>query len=231
MLATLPQFAVARRTPALPLPGLALPAPGSPTVRIGRGPGATLRLADVSVSRCHAELRHVDDGWMVRDLGSMNGTEVNGLAHHHAGPGPSRRPHPVRRGRLRAHLDRSAVGLASGTWVRVYRRSMDTDWSPPGPLLHPADRGAAAPAWPSSTSCSPTISAAPTASTRTPSTSSSPPTPARQPTDLTARENECCSFFTFDLHRGTGRPHPPPDRRRRPRTIAVLDGLSERLPR
>ncbi len=78
MLATFPQFAVSRRTPALPLPGLALPAPGSPTVRIGRGPGATLRLADVSVSRCHAELRHVDDGWMVRDLGSMNGTEVNG---------------------------------------------------------------------------------------------------------------------------------------------------------
>jgi len=78
-LAALPRVAVVRRTPELPLPGLALPAPGSPTVRIGRGPGANLRLADVSVSRCHAELRHVDDTWMVRDLGSMNGTQVNGL--------------------------------------------------------------------------------------------------------------------------------------------------------
>ncbi|MGW6276073.1 FHA domain-containing protein [Kribbella sp. NPDC055071] len=68
-----------RRTPAVPLPGLALPAPGTPTVRIGRGPGATLRMADISVSRFHAELRHVDDGWMLRDLGSMNGTCVNGL--------------------------------------------------------------------------------------------------------------------------------------------------------
>jgi len=75
----LPGLAVVRSAPGLPPPGLALPAPGSPTVRIGRGPGATLRLADVSVSRCHAELRHVDDSWMVRDLGSMNGTQVNGL--------------------------------------------------------------------------------------------------------------------------------------------------------
>jgi hypothetical protein len=72
-------IAFVRSASAVPLPGLALPAPGSPTVRIGRGPGATLRLADVTVSRCHAELRYVDDGWMVRDLGSMNGTSVNDL--------------------------------------------------------------------------------------------------------------------------------------------------------
>jgi hypothetical protein len=65
-------------TPKPSLPGLALPPPGSPTIRIGRGPGATLRIADVSVSRRHAELRHVGDGWMVRDLNSMNGTHLNG---------------------------------------------------------------------------------------------------------------------------------------------------------
>ena len=75
----LDRLPVAQRTPALPTPALALPAPGSPTVRIGRGPGATLRLSDLTVSRFHAELRYVDAGWMVRDLGSMNGTEVNGL--------------------------------------------------------------------------------------------------------------------------------------------------------
>ncbi|WP_406055851.1 FHA domain-containing protein [Kribbella sp. NBC_00889] len=78
-LGSLPRVGVVQKTPALPPPGLALPAPGSPTVRIGRGPGASLRLADLSVSRCHAELRYVKDGWMLRDLGSMNGTQVNGL--------------------------------------------------------------------------------------------------------------------------------------------------------
>ncbi|MET9272239.1 DUF1707 and FHA domain-containing protein [Kribbella sp. NPDC003557] len=76
---SLPRLALVRRTDAAPLPALALPAPGSPTVRIGRGPGATLRLPDESVSRAHAELRHVDDGWLLRDLGSMNGTCVNDL--------------------------------------------------------------------------------------------------------------------------------------------------------
>ena len=73
----LPRLALVRRTAAAPLPALVLPAPGSPTVRIGRGPGATLRLPDDSVSRCHAELRYVGDVWMLRDLGSMNGTCVN----------------------------------------------------------------------------------------------------------------------------------------------------------
>ncbi|TDD59899.1 DUF1707 domain-containing protein [Kribbella antibiotica] len=67
-----------RELPVVPVQSLALPPAGSPTVRVGRGDGATLRLADISVSRCHAELRHVGDGWMVRDLGSMNGTEHNG---------------------------------------------------------------------------------------------------------------------------------------------------------
>ena len=75
----LPRLALVRRTDAATLPALALPAPGSPTVRIGRGPGATLRLPDESVSRAHAELRYVHDGWLLRDLGSMNGTCVNDL--------------------------------------------------------------------------------------------------------------------------------------------------------
>jgi hypothetical protein len=72
----IPRLTVTQR---VQLPGLALPPPGSPTVRIGRGPGATLRIPHISVSRYHAELRHVDDGWLVRDLGSMNGTHLNGL--------------------------------------------------------------------------------------------------------------------------------------------------------
>jgi hypothetical protein len=71
-----------RRTPEVSvpqLPGLALPGTAAGPVRIGRGPGATLRLADDTVSRCHAELRHVDGGWVLADVGSMNGTHLNGL--------------------------------------------------------------------------------------------------------------------------------------------------------
>jgi hypothetical protein len=79
LVARVPRITLTPRATPAPPSGLALPPAGSPTVRIGRGPGATLRMADISVSRCHAELRHVGDGWMLRDLGSMNGTQLNGL--------------------------------------------------------------------------------------------------------------------------------------------------------
>ena len=45
---------------------------------IGRSSGCQLVLADDSVSRRHAEL-YVEEGrWLLRDLGSSNGTYVNG---------------------------------------------------------------------------------------------------------------------------------------------------------
>jgi hypothetical protein len=45
---------------------------------IGRHPDADIFLDDVTVSRRHAELHHTDDGVLVRDLGSLNGSYVNG---------------------------------------------------------------------------------------------------------------------------------------------------------
>ncbi len=45
---------------------------------IGRAADAGLRLTDSGVSRRHAALRRHPDGWWLEDLGSTNGTLVNG---------------------------------------------------------------------------------------------------------------------------------------------------------
>jgi EAL domain-containing protein (putative c-di-GMP-specific phosphodiesterase class I) len=46
--------------------------------RIGRAESANLRIESVQVSREHAELLERNGMWLVRDLGSTNGTQVNG---------------------------------------------------------------------------------------------------------------------------------------------------------
>ncbi len=53
---------------------------GSEPVVIGRLPECTVVLGDPNVSRRHAEVRHTPDGVVVTDLGSTNGTRVNGVA-------------------------------------------------------------------------------------------------------------------------------------------------------
>jgi FHA domain-containing protein/uncharacterized protein DUF1707 len=45
---------------------------------IGRNPDCDLVVADPTVSRRHAELRREDGRWILADLGSSNGTRVNG---------------------------------------------------------------------------------------------------------------------------------------------------------
>jgi pSer/pThr/pTyr-binding forkhead associated (FHA) protein len=45
---------------------------------IGRSPGCDLPLGDPTVSWMHAELRRAGDSWVLVDLGSRNGTRVNG---------------------------------------------------------------------------------------------------------------------------------------------------------
>ncbi|MER6917327.1 DUF1707 and FHA domain-containing protein [Streptomyces sp. NPDC000594] len=59
------------------LPPLLLPEPGPFALRIGREPGSGLRLSHETVSRRHAELIRRHDRWLLRDLGSTNGTTVN----------------------------------------------------------------------------------------------------------------------------------------------------------
>jgi hypothetical protein len=52
---------------------------GDGVVTIGRAAEAQVRLTDTSVSRRHAEVRRAGDGWTIVDLGSTNGTRVNGV--------------------------------------------------------------------------------------------------------------------------------------------------------
>ena len=47
-------------------------------VTVGRMPECTITLNDANVSRNHAEIRPSDSGFVVIDLGSTNGTKVNG---------------------------------------------------------------------------------------------------------------------------------------------------------
>ncbi|WP_395726749.1 BTAD domain-containing putative transcriptional regulator [Nakamurella sp.] len=73
------------------LPWLLLPdgqivvLPPGAVFRVGRHPDARIRLTDSRVSRWHAEFAHQPGGVVVRDLGSTNGTTVDGLAPP---PGP-----------------------------------------------------------------------------------------------------------------------------------------------
>ncbi len=48
-------------------------------VVMGRMPGCEVVLADPNVSRRHAEVRGAGSEWVVADLGSTNGTKVNGV--------------------------------------------------------------------------------------------------------------------------------------------------------
>lgn len=61
------------------LPKLLLPHGGTGhPLRIGRDPVNGLRLTHETVSRVHAELSRQGGMWVLRDLGSTNGTTVNG---------------------------------------------------------------------------------------------------------------------------------------------------------
>ncbi|GAG31523.1 unnamed protein product, partial [marine sediment metagenome] len=84
---------VVRSGPALPDPRLT--ALSAETVLIGHSDTALWQLPDRTVSRHHCRIETDGDGWIVRDLGSKNGTYLNGER--------------VSRGRLR-HDTRLGIG-------------------------------------------------------------------------------------------------------------------------
>ncbi|MBL8627642.1 MAG: FHA domain-containing protein [Myxococcales bacterium] len=51
----------------------------TPRAVVGRRPGADLTIHNTSISRDHAELRRAGDAWELRDLGSRNGSFVDGV--------------------------------------------------------------------------------------------------------------------------------------------------------
>jgi FHA domain len=63
---------------------------GDAPVTFGRGEDNDIVISDPAVSRVHAEVRQEEDGYVIADRGSSNGTWINGAAitgHHHLRPG------------------------------------------------------------------------------------------------------------------------------------------------
>jgi hypothetical protein len=61
-----------------PVPSARVALPRTQTIVVGRGGACDVHLSDPTVSRRHLELRALDGGWMAIDLGSTNGTWLQG---------------------------------------------------------------------------------------------------------------------------------------------------------
>jgi hypothetical protein len=70
-------------------PAVTIELPRGPTaLYVGRSSGCDAVVRDPTVSRVHARIDVLDAGWRIRDLGSTNGTRVNGRRVTEAALGP-----------------------------------------------------------------------------------------------------------------------------------------------
>jgi pSer/pThr/pTyr-binding forkhead associated (FHA) protein len=76
-----------------------------PIIQIGRAEGMEIVIDNVSVSREQAEIRQEKRGWSIRDLGSANGTFVNG--ERLTAPRPLRAGDEVSFGKFSLFFDRT----------------------------------------------------------------------------------------------------------------------------
>lgn len=111
--ATRPEARPGERPPAraslIVIPDNAAAPPGgtrfilSPTTTVGRHADNVIQLDEPSISAQHAELRLTRKGWWVTDLGSTNGTFVNGERIH--APTGMTEADVVQFGRVRMQLE------------------------------------------------------------------------------------------------------------------------------
>ena len=167
-------------------------------LRAGRLATLEIVLDDSSVSRRHAEVRSTPNGWRMRDLGSTNGTFLNGTR---LGPGewpvcaarhrPLRQRHPRRRhahakARTRTSSHAPPTTCSSRPPPATPGKTPSTAW----PSTATAARGPASSCWPC---CAPAITsstskAKKTCCTRSSTTPSARSTPSAAPSSWPRRQ-------------------------------------------